>query len=189
MKTCSTSIKWNHRGAIFNIWPYMTKTSNLGLKLVRDRQNSLHKNINSDWRCLGSSKNWRRNWHSSINIFFSLFRLISELCSPMSGTWRAPKYVPTQNGPFTTDFLLGMHVARTQYAVCMTSTLLVYLQYLFILRYIYIFKCIYIFILKISLSILFSPSCCWCTFHKLMAHKDICRNIYFRAILTFHNRL
>ena len=37
--------------------------------------------------------------HSSINIFFSLFRLISELCSPMSGTWRAPKYVPTQNWP------------------------------------------------------------------------------------------
>ena len=26
-----------------------------------------------------------------------------------------------------------------------------------------------------------------CTFHKLMAHKDICRNIYFWAILTSHN--
>ena len=61
----------------------------------------------------------------------------------MSGTWRAPKYVPTQNGPFTTDFLLAMHVARTQYAVGTTSTLLVYLQYLFILRYIYTFECIY----------------------------------------------
>ena len=28
---------------------------------------------------------------------------------------------------------------------------------------------------------------CRCTFHKLMAHKDICRNIYFWAILAFHN--
>ena len=28
---------------------------------------------------------------------------------------------------------------------------------------------------------------CRCTFHKLMAHKDICRNIYFWAILALHN--